>query len=425
VLRQNSPRFLPWVHRGIGCCRLLLFFIKINIFKNVLVQPCSHCVHGREITESGERCLDPASGWGPVGLEAFFLLLEMQSNPAPPLHLQKDRDSPKHSGFVIAAYTSIGFTWQGFGSRGLQGWRLWEQSRQQPAPDSSKRAPALARAEPISDVVCTSGRADVSRGKYCCTTEAGRARSEKQPCSPQGECSRRQEVLQAHSSSSPAGCAGRGPWWSRLSPCTHGSPMEQISTLLPPCGWRSPRWSRWLWPGGGCGLWRAPAGAGPGPQLQPWRGAPAGAGGLGGAAAQPWGTRAGAVCSWGMDGWMEPVGRSRVGAVLEELLPVGSPCGISWGRAASHGRDPTGSRGREGPWGSLCWVCFARHDTCWAIALSLSQPWSPLHRIFSPFPFEEGEWESGRGGTRLPTRFEPPQLQSPGKDFFQEIKQGV
>ena len=51
------------------------------------------------------------------------------------------------------------------------------------------------------------------------------------------------------------------------------------------------------------------------------------------------------------DGWMDPVGRSRVGAVLEELLPVGSPHKLSWGRAASMGGTPQGvgaGRDREG-----------------------------------------------------------------------------
>ena len=37
-------------------------------------------------------------------------------------------------------------------------------------------------------------------------------------------------MLQAGSSSSPAGCAGRGPWWSRLSPCSpwvpHGADLH-------------------------------------------------------------------------------------------------------------------------------------------------------------------------------------------------------
>lgn len=36
-----------------------------------------------------------------------------------------------------------------------------------------------------------------------------------------------------------------------------------------------------------------------------------------------------------------------VGAVLGELQPVGSPCGISLGRTVSHGRDVMWSRGRE------------------------------------------------------------------------------
>ena len=35
------------------------------------------------------------------------------------------------------------------------------------------------------------------------------------------------------------------------------------------------------------------------------------------------------------------------GAVLEELLPVGSPLRISSGRTASHGRDPTLEHGQR------------------------------------------------------------------------------
>ena len=61
-----------------------------------------------------------------------------------------------------------------------------------------------------------------------------------------------------------------------------------------------------MWPGGGRGLWRAPAGAGPRPELQPWRGAHAGAGGLGGAA-----TRGGPVLEqFAPDGrtlWYRPI----------------------------------------------------------------------------------------------------------------------
>ena len=84
-------------------------------------------------------------------------------------------------------------------------------------------------------------------------------------------------MLQAHSTSSPAAC-GEAPGGAGCPPAAHGSPMEQISTLQPPHGWRSPRWSRWMWPGGGCGPWRAPAGAGPGPELQPVERSPRGAG---------------------------------------------------------------------------------------------------------------------------------------------------
>ena len=96
--------------------------------------------------------------------------------------------------------------------------------------------------------------------------------------------------------------------------------------------------------------WRRSAAHGEPPQEQalgrscsPWRGAHAGAGGLGGAAA-----RGGHVLEqFAPGGWMDPVVRSHVGAVLEELLPVGSPRRLSSGRTASRGRDLTGSRGRE------------------------------------------------------------------------------
>jgi len=44
-----------------------------------------------------------------------------------------------------------------------------------------------------------------------------------------------------------------------------------------------------------------------------------------------------------------PMVQSHVTAVLGELQPMGSPCGISSGRTAFHGKDSTWSRGREWP----------------------------------------------------------------------------
>jgi len=52
---------------------------------------------------------------------------------------------------------------------------------------------------------------------------------------------------------------------------------------------------------------------------------------------------------------------------------------------------------------------FAHDDDCCVISLSLSQPLSPFLCIFSPFPFEEGEKESGCGGAQLPNWVKPPQ----------------
>ena len=49
----------------------------------------------------------------------------------------------------------------------------------------------------------------------------------------------------------------------------------------------------------------------------------------------------------GVWGELPPVVQTHIGAVLEELLPVGSPHRISLGRMASRRRDPIWSRGRE------------------------------------------------------------------------------
>lgn len=49
-----------------------------------------------------------------------------------------------------------------------------------------------------------------------------------------------------------------------------------------------------------------------------------------------------AVCSWRMD----PMIRTHVGAVLERLLPVGSPCRICPWRTASYGREATLEQGK-------------------------------------------------------------------------------
>ena len=109
------------------------------------------------------------------------------------------------------------------------------------------------------------------------------------------------QVLRVPEQKSPAACE-EAPGGAGCPPAAHGSHTEQISTLQPPRG-GAPAGA------GGCGLEEAPAAHGEPPQEQapgrscsPWTGAHAGAGGLGGAAAHPWGTRAGAVCSWGMDG---------------------------------------------------------------------------------------------------------------------------
>ena len=97
----------------------------------------------------------------------------------------------------------------------------------------------------------------------------------------------------------------RDPWLSRLSPSTHGSHMEQISTLQPveepPVEQVAVSWRR-LWPMERLHRSRPRAGAavhGEDPTQEQGFG--------------------GSCCPWG----------TRDGADLEELLTVGSPCKIS------------------------------------------------------------------------------------------------
>lgn len=51
-----------------------------------------------------------------------------------------------------------------------------------------QRDTPLSRADPVSDIICASVRADLGKGgkKTFCTTAAGRAVSEKQPCTHRG-----------------------------------------------------------------------------------------------------------------------------------------------------------------------------------------------------------------------------------------------
>ena len=72
-----------------------------------------------------------------------------------------------------------------------------------------------------------------------------------------------------------------------------------------------------------------------GQTCSPWRGDHAGTGDLAGAAARG-GSRLEQFAPEGWTPWYGPIS----GAVLEELLPVGSPRRISSARTESRGRDP-------------------------------------------------------------------------------------
>lgn len=50
---------------------------------------------------------------------------------------------------------------------------------------------------------------------------------------------------------------------------------------------------------------------------------------------------------------------------------------------------------------------FWRDNSCQVMSLSLSQPLSPFHCIFSLFAFEELSWESGYGGAQIASWVKP------------------
>ena len=73
---------------------------------------------------------------------------------------------------------------------------------------------------------------------------------------------------------------------------------------------------------------------------------------------------------------------------ISTLQPVEEPpveqVDVAWRRPR-----PVESPHRSRPgldWNRLCWASFARDDHCGVISLSFSQPLSPFHPIFSPFP---------------------------------------
>ena len=154
----------------------------------------------------------------------------------------------------------------------------------------------------------------------------------------------------------------RGPWWSRLSPCSpwvpHGADLHAAACGGSPGG------------AGGCGLQEAaahgepPQKQAPGRSCSPWRGAHAGAGGLGGAAAH-----GGPVLEqFAPGGRMDAVVRSRVGAVLEELLPVGSPCRLSSGIPWEGPHVEQGQRGDKTAFWSI------NHSFCFYVTTSYWPP---------------------------------------------------
>ena len=152
----------------------------------------------------------------------------------------------------------------------------------------------------------------------------------------------------------------RGPWCSRLSPCSprvpHGADLHAAARGGAPGG------------AGGCGLEEAaahgepPQEQAPGRSCSPWRGAHAGAGGLGGAAA-----RGGPVLEQFAPGGWTPW----YGAVWEQVLKScclwAAPAGSVWEGRHPVGGTPRGAgagRDREGVAEMKCQGLTAAPITC-------------------------------------------------------------
>ena len=121
----------------------------------------------------------------------------------------------------------------------------------------------------------------------------------------------------------------RGPRWSRLSPAADGHHTEQTSTCSHGGAHGAAAIEAWR----RHSPWRAPAGAVLGWSCSPWEGAGVGTRGL--REPLPKGTYTGVLPK----GWISWY-RSMLEQGLEEMQPMGSPCGISSGRMTSYQREP-------------------------------------------------------------------------------------
>lgn len=85
---------------------------------------------------------------------------------------------------------------------------------------------------------------------------------------------------------------------------------------------------------------------------------------------------------------MDPMVRTHIGAVLEKLLPEGSPHRICSGRPASHGRDPTLEKGQSDHEGvvEMKWKRWTATSIRFPVALCCS--------------WEGGRWAGRRGQGR-------------------------
>lgn len=168
----------------------------------------------------------------------------------------------------------MGFMWQGFASRVASVRRDQELPPcwTQPVPAASKRDPLQAIQQSwwhlCESIVKKGLKKQTNKRNNTARQLCNRGVEwEKQPCRHQCQWRRRGRR-----------CSRR---WSRGSPAAHGEDHGETGCLptahegthwsrYPPCSpRRTPHWSSWIWPEGGCSLWRAHAGADPWQELHP------------------------------------------------------------------------------------------------------------------------------------------------------------
>ena len=283
----------------------------------------------------------------------------------------------------------VGFTRTGSGSGGLQGCPLWGECSSCPMLDKGRfqeapEGPAAAQNWDKTDDVCACVRAHLRKGKKPAAQQRlGQGGVRNLSAAPKVSAAggRRCSRLTAAVPLRP----GERPLVEQAVPLQPTGPTRSRSPRCSP--WRSPRWSRWMWPGGGCGPWRAPAGAGPGPELQPVERSPRRSRGSGGSCRPPVGDPCWSSLLLG-DGWTPWYG-AMWDLFLKSCCLRAAPAG-----SVREGRHPVGGTprgaGAESDREGAVMECH-RLDRC---------PHSPVPLCCWGVYLDEGGW-GGAGGRRV------------------------